>query len=106
MISTKRCSKCIQPCKSYAKKEKTAKQLEEEGKKEDARILEILDGLKEREKKTIRRKLALGEIDYDPKGDRLVYVETNEEFNVGQQDDDDSDDGSDMDSDGEDDNMQ
>ena len=57
--------------------------MEAEEQKEDVRILEILDGLKEREKKTIRRKLMLGEIDYDPKGDRLVYVESNEEYLVG-----------------------
>ena len=80
----RRCSKCIQPCKSYATLAKTQQQLEAEEKKEDARIVEILDGLKEREKKTIRRKLMLGEIDYDPKGDRLVYVESHEEYNVGQ----------------------
>ena len=96
----KRCSKCVQPCNNYATQAKTQKQLEAEEKKEDARIIEILDGLKEREKQTIRRKLMRGEVDYDPKGDRLVYAESHEEYHVGQQGD--SDDGSEMDSDNED----
>ena len=72
----KRCSKCTQPCRNYATQEKTAKQLEAEREKENERIIEILSGMREREKKTIQRKLMLGEIDYDPKRDKLIHVET------------------------------
>ena len=57
IIQTKRCSKCVQPTKEYAAAEKTKAQHEEEAKMEDKRITEILDGLKEREKKKILRKL-------------------------------------------------
>jgi len=56
-ISTKRCSKCLKPTVDYAKQEKTRAQLEEEKVVDDKRILELLDGLRPREKKKIERKL-------------------------------------------------
>lgn len=66
--------------------------------KEEKRVEEILSSLKEREKKTIQRKLAMGEIEYDAERDCLIYAESQEQFNVGgsdsDDDDEDSDDGS------------
>lgn len=42
-------------------------------------MAEILDGLKEREKRKITRQIKAGEIDYDSKRDKLVYTESKEE---------------------------
>jgi len=66
-------------------------------------VEEILSSLKEREKKTIQRKLAMGEIEYSPKKDCLIHTESKEQFKMGADDSDsdgDSDDGS-IESDGE-----
>ena len=57
--------------------------MDEEGEKEDDRIREILATLKEREKRKITRQLQLGEIDYDPKRDKLVYSDTKEDYQFG-----------------------
>jgi hypothetical protein len=54
-------------------------------------MIEILDGLKEREKRTLERKIKAGEIDYDPKIDKLVYTNTKEEIVLGELSDGSSD---------------
>ena len=59
--------------------------------KENDRMIEILDGLKEREKRKLTRQIKAGEIDYDPKQDKLVYTQTKEEYVFGQGDEEGSD---------------
>lgn len=63
----------------YAVKVKTANEKEKDYWIENDRMIEILDGLKEREKRKLERQIKAGEIDYDPKLDKLIYVNTKEE---------------------------
>ena len=42
--------------------------------------MEIVADLKERAKRKVMRQLRTGEIDYDPKIDKLIYADTKEEF--------------------------
>jgi len=64
----------------YATQVKSEKQQEIEYWKENDRMTEILDGLKEREKRKLMRQIKAGEIDYDAKLDKLVYTESKEEY--------------------------
>ena len=95
IVSTKRCSKCVQPVQDYATVAKTGKQLEKEEEEEEKRVEEILGSLKPREQKAIQRKIATGEIEYDAKRDCLIYGESQEQFNMGDSDSDDDDEDSD-----------
>ena len=75
----------------YAIKVKTADEKEKDYWVENDRMIEILDGLKEREKRTLERKIKAGEIDYDPKIDKLFYTNTKEEIVLGELSDGSSD---------------
>jgi hypothetical protein len=68
----KRCSKCTTHTQSYATKsaENGASEVDE-----DAKVEEILATLKERQKRTILRKIKTGEIEYNAKKNVLVYAE-------------------------------
>lgn len=76
----KRCSKCCVDVKQYAMKVQTAKDIEKDELKQSERMVEIINSLKERQKRTITRKLKNGEIDYDKELDKFVYVGSGEEF--------------------------
>jgi len=43
-------------------------------------MVEILETLKERQKRTIMRKMKAGEIDFDAKKDQFIYTEDGREF--------------------------
>ena len=75
----------------YAVKVKTANEKEKDYWIENDRMIEILDGLKEREKRKLERQIKAGEIDYDPKLDKLIYVNTKEEVVHGEDDSDSKD---------------
>lgn len=51
-------------------------------------MIELLDTLKERQKRTIQRKLKSGEIEYDGDKKCFVYSESKNEFDLGQGDKD------------------
>ena len=70
----RRCTKCTADCKTYAVKAQTSKELEKLDEKQEERVLEIIASLKERQKRTIIRKIKNGEIEFDPKRDVLVYA--------------------------------
>ena len=54
--------------------------------------MEIVQDLKERAKRKVLRQLRQGEVDYDPKLDKLIYTDTKEEFQFDKDSDgDDSD---------------
>ena len=76
----------------YATMTKTRVQIEQESEREDDRIREIVSELKERMKRKVMRQLQNGEIDYDPRIDKLIYTETKEELNVDDESDVDSED--------------
>ena len=90
-----RCSKCATPCLEYAKAQKTREQLERQEEAENERIIEILNDLKEREKRKMMRLLKTGEIDYDAKLDKLVWTESQVEVDLDEKADDGQSDGSD-----------
>lgn len=92
MMSLQRCAKCSTVVLKYATQVKSAKQQDAAYWKENERMTEILEGLKEREKRTLMRQIKAGEIDYDPKLDKLVYTESKEEYVFGKEEG--SDDGS------------
>ena len=48
--------------------------------------------LKERMKRKVMRQLRNGEIDYDPRIDKLIYTESREELRIDEESDVDSDD--------------
>ena len=54
--------------------------------------MEIVGELKERMKRKVMRQLRNGEIDYDPRIDKLVYTETKEELRIDEESDVDSED--------------
>ena len=54
--------------------------------------MEIVADLKERMKRKVLRQLNNGEIDYDPRTDKLIYTETKEELRIDEESDVDSDD--------------
>ena len=54
--------------------------------------MEIVADLKERMKRKVLRQLNNGEIDYDPRTDKLIYTETQEELRIDEESDVDSDD--------------
>ena len=54
--------------------------------------MEIVADLKERMKRKVLRQLDNGEIDYDPRIDKLIYTETQEELRIDEESDVDSDD--------------
>lgn len=87
----RRCSKCTVPCKEYAYKAQSSKELQEISEKQDQKILEIIDSLKERQKRTILRKITAGEIEFDPKREVLVYAEGGKDFDLGGDKEEDSD---------------
>ena len=76
----------------YATQPKTRQQQEEEHEQDNDRIMEIVNELKEREKRKILRQLQNGEIDFDAKLGKLVYTDTKEELEIGGDDSADSDD--------------
>ena len=75
----------------YAVKVKTANEKEKDYWIENDRMIEILDGLKEREKRKLERQIKAGEIDYDPKLDKLIYSNTKEEVMHGEDESDSED---------------
>lgn len=54
--------------------------------------MEIVSELKERMKRKVMRQLKSGEIDYDPKLDKLIYSDTKEELRIDEESDVDSED--------------
>ena len=96
----RRCTKCTADCKTYAVKAQTSKELEKLDEKQEERVLEIIASLKERQKRTIVRKIKNGEIEFDPKRDVLVYAADGKDFELGGEGFD--DDGEERKSDGED----
>jgi len=60
----------------YAVKVKSAEEKEKEYWAENDRMIEILEGVKEREKRKLERMIKAGEIDIDLKADKLVYKNT------------------------------
>jgi hypothetical protein len=76
----------------YATRPKTRQQQEQIEDQENARIMEIVADLKERMKRKVMRQLRKGEIDYDPKIDKLIYTDSKEEFIVEAESDIDSED--------------
>ena len=97
----RRCTKCTADCKTYAIKAQTSKELEKLDEKQEARVLEIIASLKERQKRTIIRKIKNGEIEFDPKRDVLVYAADGKDFELGD-DVGSDDDGEERKSDGDD----
>jgi hypothetical protein len=85
-MSLQRCAKCMSAVLKYATQVKSAKQQEQEYWHENDRMTEILDGLKEREKRKLTRMIKNGEVDYDAKRDKLVYTQTEEEYLFGEED--------------------
>lgn len=83
-----RCSKCATPCLEYAKATKTREQLERAEEAENDRIIEILNELREREKRKIMRLLRTGEVDYDAKLDKLIWVDSQREVDFDEKEDD------------------
>ena len=79
----RRCTKCTADCKTYAIKAQTSKELEKLDEKQEERVLEIIASLKERQKRTIIRKIKNGEIEFDPKRDVLVYAADGKDFELG-----------------------
>ena len=79
----RRCTKCTADCKTYAVKAQTSKELEKLDEKQEERVLEIIASLKERQKRTIIRKIKNGEIEFDPKRDVLVYAADGKDFELG-----------------------
>ena len=67
----------------YATQVKSKKEVEADEEKEDDNIREILSTLKEREKRKLTRQLQLGEVDYDPKLNKLVYTDSKAEYKYG-----------------------
>jgi len=96
----RRCTKCTADCKTYAVKAQTSKELEKLDEKQEERVLEIIASLKERQKRTIIRKIKNGEIEFDPKRDVLVYAADGKDFELGGEGSDDE--GEERKSDGED----
>ena len=97
----RRCTKCTADCKTYAVKAQTSKELEKLDEKQEERVLEIIASLKERQKRTIIRKIKNGEIEFDPKRDVLVYAADGKDFELGD-DVGSDDDGEERKSDGDD----
>ena len=97
----RRCTKCTADCKIYAIKAQTSKELEKLDEKQEERVLEIIASLKERQKRTIIRKIKNGEIEFDPKRDVLVYAADGKDFELGD-DVGSDDDGEERKSDGDD----
>ena len=85
----RRCTKCTADCKTYAVKAQTSKELEKLDEKQEERVLEIIASLKERQKRTIIRKIKNGEIEFDPKRDVLVYAADGKDFELGDEGSDD-----------------
>jgi len=83
-----RCSKCTQPVTQYATMYKSREQVEKEKDDENDRIMEIVNLLKERQKRKVVRQIKNGEIDYDSKNNRLIYTDTKEEFVIDKDSDD------------------
>lgn len=79
----RRCTKCTADCKNYAVKAQTSKELEKLDEKQEERVLKIIASLKERQKRTIIRKIKNGEIEFDPKRDVLVYAADGKDFELG-----------------------
>lgn len=76
----------------YATQQKKPEtKFQEEMRKHDEwhRIEDILEEVRERVKRKILRQLKAGEIDLDPKLDKLVYVNTGQDVNVNEEDSDD-----------------
>lgn len=88
----RRCTKCTCTCKDYALKAKSSKELEALDGKQEERVLEIIASLKERQKRTIIRKIKNGEIEFDPKRDLLVYAADGKDFELGAVEEADSED--------------
>jgi aspartyl-tRNA synthetase len=97
----RRCTKCTADCKTYAIKAQTSKELEKLDEKQEERVLEIIASLKERQKRTIIRKIKNGEIEFDPKREVLVYAADGKDFELGD-DVGSDDDGEERKSDGDD----
>ena len=59
--------------------------------KQEERVLEIIQSLKERQKRTIIRKIKNGEIEFDPKRNVLVYAADGKDFELGEEEGSDGD---------------
>jgi hypothetical protein len=59
--------------------------------KQEERVLEIIQSLKERQKRTIIRKIKNGEIEFDPKRNVLVYAADGKDFELGEEEGSDDD---------------
>jgi len=90
----KRCAKCCGPTTKYAHKVLDAKAQAKHEEAEDAEVWDVLNTLKEREKKTIQRKMQAGEIEWDPETKKLRHVEGGRDYEMDNSDDDDEDDDS------------
>ena len=66
--------------------------MEQEHERENDRIMEIVNELKERMKRKVMRQLRNGEIDYDARLDKLIYTDTKEELRIDEESDVDSED--------------
>ena len=70
--------------------------------KQEERVLEIIQSLKERQKRTIIRKIKNGEIEFDPKRNVLVYAADGKDFELEKEEGSDDDDNEERKSDGDD----
>lgn len=82
MQTLMRCSKCTQDVNQYAVKQATAKQLEEKSDADAKKMVETLQTLKERQKRTIMRKLKSGILDFNAESNQFYYTEDGRALNL------------------------
>lgn len=85
----KKCSKCAQPTKVYATKPLSQKEQEAKDEQHEALMLEVLDTLRVRQQRQIKRLMNKGEVEFN--GKVFFYVEGGKEFDLDGQDDDEDD---------------
>jgi len=84
-----RCSKCTCDVKQYAVKQASKAEKIELNDADKKKMTELLNTLKERQKRTIQRKLDNEVLDYDPQQNVFVYKEDGALFKMGEENEDD-----------------
>jgi hypothetical protein len=87
-----RCSKCTSDVKQYAVKVQSKKDVEAEVESTEKGTEALLQSLKEREKRTIQRKLKAGVLEFDPGSKQFVYAEDGRQFKMEDEQDSDPED--------------
>jgi hypothetical protein len=79
----------------YAEFTPNASVMQQEQEREDQEVEMLLNKLREREKRTVIRKIEAGEIAYSMVKKAFIYIETEEEYKIEGSDDDDEEDSDD-----------